>query len=207
MDLDADGTGCRSVWRSQERAPTVVPKLSAANGIVYTYTKDPQAADPAADAWYLTALDFRTGETLFKRLGGEGLGHNNNYAPVTLGPDGTAYVGVLGGLVGLRDVTPPPGAPAAGAPARARHGSLRLRVRRLRSGRVRVRVVGAVREVRRVSFYAGGRRIRRDTRRPFRVTVSRRRQSRRHRTRIVARIVRRDGTRAKRARSVARRRR
>ena len=119
MDLDADGTGCRSVWRSQERAPTVVPKLSAANGIVYTYTKDPQAADPAADAWYLTALDFRTGETLFKRLGGEGLGHNNNYAPVTLGPDGTAYVGVLGGLVGLRDATPPPGAPAARRAARA----------------------------------------------------------------------------------------
>ncbi len=86
------------MWRSQEVAPTVVPKLSAANGIVYTYTKDPQP--DGQDAWYLTALDFRTGKTLFKRLGGEGLGHNNNYAPITLGPDGTAYVGVLGGLIG-----------------------------------------------------------------------------------------------------------
>ena len=96
------------MWRSQERAPTVVPKLSAANGIVYTYTKDPRP--DGADAWYLTALDFRTGRTLWKRLGGEGLGHNNNYAPVTLGPDGTAYVGVLGGLIALRDASPPPGA-------------------------------------------------------------------------------------------------
>ena len=26
---------------------------------------------------------------------------NNNYAPVTIAPDGTAYVGVLGGLVAL----------------------------------------------------------------------------------------------------------
>jgi hypothetical protein len=39
---------------------------------------------------------------------GEGLGFNNNYAPVTIGPDGTAYVGVLGGLVAVRDATPPP---------------------------------------------------------------------------------------------------
>ena len=54
----------------------------------------------------------RSGRTVYKRLGGEGLGFNNNYAPVTLGPDGTAYVGTLGGLVALRDKTPPPGAAA-----------------------------------------------------------------------------------------------
>jgi hypothetical protein len=207
VDLDADGTGCRSVWRSQERAPTVVPKLSAANGIVYTYTKDPQANDPQADAWYLTALDFRTGATLFKRLGGEGLGHNNNYAPITLGPDGTAYVGVLGGLIALRDATPPPGASAPGAPSGGqgarRHGRLRLKVRRLRSGKLKLRVVGAgTRQVRRVTFYARGKRIGRDRSRPFRATVARKRLARRGRTKVVARIVRKDGTRAKRVKRV-----
>ena len=97
VDLDAGG-GCHTAWRSAERAPSVVPKLSARNGLVYTYTKDPQPSN--ADAWYLTALDFASGRTVYKRLGGEGLGFNNNYAPVTLGPDGTAYVGTLGGLVG-----------------------------------------------------------------------------------------------------------
>ena len=107
VDLDAGG-GCHTAWRSAERAPSVVPKLSARNGLVYTYTKDPQPSN--ADAWYLTALDFASGKTVYKRLGGEGLGFNNNYAPVTLGPDGTAYVGTLGGLVALRDKTPPPGA-------------------------------------------------------------------------------------------------
>jgi hypothetical protein len=200
VDLDADGSGCRSVWRSSERAPTVVPKLSAANGVVYTYTKD--ARDDGVDAWYLTALDFRTGRTIYKRLGGEGLGHNNNYAPVTLGPDGTAYVGVLGGLVALRDRTPPPGA-AAPAASRRRHGSLRLRVRRLRGGRVRVKVIGTgVRQVRRVTFYARGKKVRRDARRPFKATLARKRLRRHGRTRIVARIVRKDGTKAKRARKV-----
>jgi hypothetical protein len=88
---------CKTVWTSNERAPSVVPKLSLANGLVYTYTK-PKRAD-GRDAWFLTAIDFRDGRTVFSRLAGSGFGYNNNYAPVTIAPDGTAYVGVLGGLV------------------------------------------------------------------------------------------------------------
>jgi hypothetical protein len=99
--VDIAQDGCRTVWHSDERAPSVVPKVSLGAGLVYTYTKDPRA--DGKDAWYLTALDFRDGHTVYKRLSGEGLGFNNNYAPVTLGPDGTAYVGVLGGIVALRD--------------------------------------------------------------------------------------------------------
>ena len=71
VDLDADGSGCHVVWRSNERSPTVVPKLSLENGLVYVYTKDP---DPMMDdPFYLTALDFRTGRTVYKRLAGDGL--------------------------------------------------------------------------------------------------------------------------------------
>jgi len=104
VDLDRDGRGCSVAWHSDERAPSVVPKLSLRNGLVYTYTKDP---DPFFDdPWYLTAIDFRSGETVYKRLSGRGLGFNNNYAPVSIGPDGTAYVGTIGGLVALRDDRP-----------------------------------------------------------------------------------------------------
>jgi hypothetical protein len=88
---------CKTIWTSAERAPSVVPKLSLANGLVYTYTHPPRS--DGLDAWFLTALDFRNGQTIYKRLAGTGFGYNNNYAPVTLGPDGVAYVGVLGGLV------------------------------------------------------------------------------------------------------------
>jgi hypothetical protein len=88
---------CRSVWTSNERAPSVVPKLSLSNGLVYTYTH-PERSD-GIDSWYLTTLDFRSGRTVYRRLAGTGVLFNNNYAPVTLGPDGTAYVGVLGGVV------------------------------------------------------------------------------------------------------------
>jgi hypothetical protein len=103
IDLDEDGTGCHTVWASDVISPTVVPKLSLANGLVYAYTKTRDEDDP----WYLTAIDFRTGETAYRRRTGFGLGYNNNYAPITLGPDGTAYVGVLGGLVAVRDSATP----------------------------------------------------------------------------------------------------
>jgi hypothetical protein len=102
VDINQTQDGCQTVWRNTElSAPSVVPKLSLKSGLVYTYTK-PQ--DPnQTDAWYFTAIDFRTGELRYKRLAGTGLGFNNNFAPVTLAPDGTAYVGALGGLVMLRD--------------------------------------------------------------------------------------------------------
>ena len=101
VDINADGQGCRTVWRNDERAPSVVPKLSLSTGLVYAYTKPPTSS--TTDAWYFTAMDFRTGQTIYRRLAGTGLGFNNNWAPVTLGPDGSAYVGALGGLVRLAD--------------------------------------------------------------------------------------------------------
>jgi len=101
VDIDRDGRGCHTVWQSDERAPSVVPKLSLGAGLVYTYTKPKR--DDIADAWYLTAIDFDNGKTRWRALGGTGFGFNNNFAPVSIGPDGSAYVGVLGGLVRLAD--------------------------------------------------------------------------------------------------------
>jgi hypothetical protein len=101
VDLDRDGRGCRTVWHSEERAPSVVPKLSLRSGLVYTYTKPP--SEGITDAWYLTAIDFDNGKTRWSALSGTGFGHNNNFAPVSIGPDRSAYVGVLGGLVRFSD--------------------------------------------------------------------------------------------------------
>ena len=101
IDINPKGAGCTPVWYSPQRAPSAVPKLSLANGLVYAYTKPPRSDE--VDAWYLTALSFRTGATVYEQLAGTGLGFNSNYAPISVGPDGTAYVGALGGLVELRD--------------------------------------------------------------------------------------------------------
>jgi hypothetical protein len=105
VDVNSDGSGCHKVWHSDEIAPSVVPKASLANGLVYTYT---HPGGDTSDPWYLTALDFRSGATVYKFRVGSGLGYNNNYAPVTIGPDGTAYVGALGGLALARDAAPRP---------------------------------------------------------------------------------------------------
>ena len=104
VDVDADGVGCRKVWHSDEISPSLVPKLSLANGLVYVYTQNPGDSD---DSWFLTVLDFRTGKTVWDRFTGQGIAFNNNYAPVSIGPDGSAYVGVLGGLLLVRDKSAP----------------------------------------------------------------------------------------------------
>ena len=99
--IDRDGRGCRTVWESEEMAPSVVPKLAAGSGLVFTYTKPRMPSGD--DAWFLTAIDYHTGRTVYRRLAGTGLGYNNNFAPVTIGPDDTAYVGVLGGITRFED--------------------------------------------------------------------------------------------------------
>ena len=81
------------------RAPRLPPTAS----IVLRCSSSPNALIASLFGMFNAAIDFRTGRTVYKQLAGSGLGFNNNYAPVTLGPDGTAYVGVLGGLVALRD--------------------------------------------------------------------------------------------------------
>ncbi len=89
------------MWtNTTERAPSVVPALSLADGLVYEYTKDQGLSDP----WYRTAIDFRTGRTVWKRLAGTGsILPSNNYAGLSIGPSGAAYVGTIGGVEAVRD--------------------------------------------------------------------------------------------------------
>jgi hypothetical protein len=104
IDLDADGNGCHVVWaNTTERAPSVVAKVSAKTGLVYTYTKDPDPVNTTADAWFWTALDFATGNTVWKQLAGTGSNFNNHYAGIVIGRNGTAYLGAYGGLLAVRD--------------------------------------------------------------------------------------------------------
>ena len=164
--MKKDGSGCRTIWRSRETAPSVVPKLSLETGLVYTYTKPPR--DDGVDAWYLTALNFCTGRTEYRRLGGTGLGHNNNYAPVTLGPDGAAYVGVLGGLIRFADSVRPSGPPRSAQKGCEPKPRLRLAARRARrSCKVVARIGGQDKAlIRRALFRAARGRAVRDRRTP-----------------------------------------
>lgn len=99
--VDADGGECTVGWQSDEVAPTSVAKVSLATGLVYAYTTRPSWW--GVSAWYLTAIDARTGETAYSVRTGTGTLFNNHYSAVTLGPDGSAYVATLGGMVRVRD--------------------------------------------------------------------------------------------------------
>lgn len=104
IDMNENCDGCTVVWESAEASPTVVPKLSAGNGLVYIYTREINGDIPKNTvAWYLTALDFTTGETVYKVFTGCGRNWNNSYGPITIGPNGTVYVGVFNGLISVSD--------------------------------------------------------------------------------------------------------
>ncbi len=100
--VEADG--CHVAWTNDSIAPTSVAKASLGNGLLYAYTKPKLPAELGPiDAWYFTAIDIRTGQTVWSRLTGTGIQWNNHYAAIYLGPDGTAYVATLAGLVRIKD--------------------------------------------------------------------------------------------------------
>jgi hypothetical protein len=99
VDIKRGGKGCRTVWTSSEISPSTVPKMSLATGLIYLYTK-PKGLP---DTWYLTAVDFRTGKTVWRRLIGTGLLYNVHYAGLVISPKGVLYSGVLGGTIGVAD--------------------------------------------------------------------------------------------------------
>lgn len=105
IDVREDGSGCDVKWESAEISQTTVPKLSTSTGLIYLYTKRPNAPR-RTDAYYFTAIDFATGRTVYRVLTGTGVRYDNNWAAISLSPDGTAYVGVLNGLVRVRDTHP-----------------------------------------------------------------------------------------------------
>lgn len=94
---------CATAWTSPEVAPTSGTTLSRATGLLYAWTKRRSWA--GVDAWYLTALDARTGRTAWSARGGTGPWADDDGAAVTLGPGGAAFVGTRAGLVRVVDGT------------------------------------------------------------------------------------------------------
>ncbi len=172
VDVDRAARTCTVRWTADVTAPSVVPKLALGSGLVYTYTKP--GGDPT-DPWFLTTLDYRTGETVYDALAGSGPLFNNNYAPVTIGPDGTAYVGVIGGLVALRDDRPSGVEPSPEVTIASPLDAPAARVRQpqvtLDCGRRRTIVVGTTDPRARLLTVRRGRRTARDGRRPLRLRV------------------------------------
>jgi hypothetical protein len=101
VDFNPSTGQSQVTWQNSHIAvPSVVSQLSTADGFLYTYAKDRRG-------WYWAALSYQTGDIVAKArvpwskvaLGAPA---NNYYGGLTVGPDGTAYEGVFGGIVAWR---------------------------------------------------------------------------------------------------------
>lgn len=104
IDVRADESGCDTVWTSPLRAPSVVGKLSAGNGIAYyySYTVGKDADGKQVPDWALVGLDFKTGREVLRVPTGRGKAWDNNWASLSIAPDGTLYGGATTGVIQVR---------------------------------------------------------------------------------------------------------
>jgi hypothetical protein len=104
VDVRADEKGCDTIWTSPLKVPSVVPKLSAANGIAYFYSFDlvKNEEGKQTQEWFVVGLDFKTGKQMLKIPTGRDRAYDNNWASLSISPSGDLFVGVTGGLVQVR---------------------------------------------------------------------------------------------------------
>ncbi len=104
VDVNADESGCETVWTSPLKVPSVVPKLSAANGIAYFYSFDlaRNVDGKLTQDWSIVGLDFQTGNQVIKIPTGRGRKFDNNWASMSIAPNGDFYAGMTGGLLQVR---------------------------------------------------------------------------------------------------------
>lgn len=104
VDVRPDESGCDEVWTSSLRAPSVVAKLSAGNGIAYyySYSVGKDAEGQQVPDWALVGLDFRTGREVLRVPTGRGKAWDNNWASLSIAPDGTLYGGATQGVWQVR---------------------------------------------------------------------------------------------------------
>jgi hypothetical protein len=100
--VNSSRTGCTTEWERYDFKGTATPFLSTENGTIYTYAVK-QGTD-GADAWYLTAVDWITGQIVYQKYVGSGGQFDNIVMPVTVSPDHGAYISVKNGIALVRDL-------------------------------------------------------------------------------------------------------
>jgi len=100
IDINPNGKGCTKVWSNPDVASTISGKLSTRTGLIYIYARK---MENNLDVYYLTALDFRTGEVVWEKKVGAGFAFDHYYTALLVGPEETVYLGLYGGLISIRD--------------------------------------------------------------------------------------------------------
>ncbi|HYJ27112.1 MAG TPA: hypothetical protein VEW73_05320 [Nocardioides sp.] len=101
--IDLVDGACVERWTSDAVSPGSGVTVSLPNGLVYAWTKRPSLA--GVSAWYLTGLDAGTGRSMWSVRTGTGLHAGSDHSEIAIGPEGSAWMGTLAGLVRVRDRT------------------------------------------------------------------------------------------------------
>lgn len=106
IDIDPNGKGCRKVWANEEVATSTSARVSTRSGLIYSMARE-YDDENNVHVYYWIALDFRTGETVWKKMAGTGDMFDSFYPALTIGPNGALFYGAYGGLTMIMD-TPDP---------------------------------------------------------------------------------------------------
>jgi len=101
-DGDGNPTGCEQVWKN-DTAIINSNQLATKSGVIWGYGADPAVTD--TDLFYIGAHDWATGEEIFRAYIGDGRPFNPIAGQVHMHPDGALYLGSLGGVTVMRDIT------------------------------------------------------------------------------------------------------
>ncbi|KHK90389.1 SMP-30/gluconolactonase/LRE family protein [Novosphingobium malaysiense] len=99
IDVRKDLSGCDTVWENYEVRAGTGAKLSTGNGMIYVH----ELLKGTADDWYLTAIDFRTGDVAWRKYLGKGLDWDNALLTLSISPNGLLTSGMYGGVVSAKD--------------------------------------------------------------------------------------------------------
>jgi hypothetical protein len=109
VDISPNGKSCEVAWTNTQVNPgSYGAKLSTRTGLVYVVSRKYDETrvtptNPGMDAWYFSAIDFRTGETVWEKLAGTGRWFDGYWPLVILGPNGALYADGYAGIYAIRD--------------------------------------------------------------------------------------------------------
>lgn len=103
VDVSAAGK-CSLGWTNDDVVLTSAPRVTLGDGLVLGWTKRPSWW--GVSAWYLTAIDARSGRHVWSVRTGTGMLSDNLGSDPVVTPGGRVVVGVRGGLVAVGDRRP-----------------------------------------------------------------------------------------------------
>jgi len=101
IDVRPDLSGCDVVWENYNVRAGTGAKLSLKTGLIYVHELLMDTGDVMA--WYITAIDFETGEMVWRKYAGSGKQWDNAMLTMSIGPDGLLTSGMYAGIMAVRD--------------------------------------------------------------------------------------------------------